>query len=61
MLPAVASLGGCESSITFRKQQRNYTANVAIDNLVPANVADEIYAFSQFARLNTPLSGNFRN
>ena len=48
-----------ESSITFRKQQRNFTANVAIENLVPANVADEIYAFSQFARLNTPLSGNF--
>jgi Protein of unknown function/AsmA-like C-terminal region len=49
-----------ESSITFRKDARNYTANVAIENLIPASVSDEIYAFSQFARLNTPLSGNFQ-
>ncbi len=48
-----------EASVTYRKEQKNFTANVAIDNLVPANVADEIYAFSQFARLTTPLSGNF--
>ncbi len=48
-----------EASVTYRKQQKNFTANVAIENLIPANVADEIYAFSQFARLNTPMSGNF--
>ena len=49
-----------ESSMTYRKEQRNFTANLAIENLVPANVADEIYAFSQFARLTTPLAGNFQ-
>ena len=49
-----------ESAITFRKRERNFTANLAIENLVPANVADEIYAFSQFARLTTPLAGNFQ-
>ena len=49
-----------EASITYRRAQKNYTANVAIDRLVPANVADNIYALSQFARLNTPLSGNFQ-
>ncbi len=49
-----------EASITYRKQQRNFTANVAIDHLVPASVADNVYALSQFARLNTPLSGNFQ-
>jgi Protein of unknown function/AsmA-like C-terminal region len=48
-----------ESSITFRKDAKNYTANVAIDNLVPATVSDKIFALAQFARLNTPLSGNF--
>jgi Protein of unknown function/AsmA-like C-terminal region len=48
-----------EASVTYRKQQKNFTANMAIENLVPASVADEIYAFSQFARLTTPMSGNF--
>ncbi len=48
-----------ESSLTFRQKEGNYTANVAVEGLVPANVADEIYALSQFARLNTPLQGNF--
>ena len=48
-----------EASATFRRDQRNYTANVDIDNLVPANVADEIFALSQFARVNIPLSGHF--
>ncbi len=60
---AVVASGGdpwkLETSITYRKEQKNFTANVAVENLVPASVADEIYAFSQFARLNTPLSGNF--
>jgi hypothetical protein len=49
-----------ESSITFRREEKNFTANVNIDGLVPANVADEVYALAQFARLNTPLSGNFQ-
>lgn len=49
-----------EASITYRREQKNYTANVAIDRLVPSSVADNIYALSQFARLNTPLSGNFQ-
>jgi Protein of unknown function/AsmA-like C-terminal region len=48
-----------EASVTYRKAEKNFTANVAIDNLVPANVADEIFALSQFARLTTPLSGHF--
>ena len=48
-----------EASVTYRQEQRNYTANVAIENLVPANVADKIFALSQFARLSTPLSGHF--
>jgi hypothetical protein len=48
-----------EASVSFRKEDRNYIANVAIENLVPANVADEIYALAQFARLNTPMSGHF--
>lgn len=49
-----------EASITYRKELKNFTANVAVDRLVPASVADNVYALSQFARLNTPLSGNFQ-
>jgi Protein of unknown function/AsmA-like C-terminal region len=48
-----------ETSITYRQSEKNYTANIAVDGLIPANVADKIYALSQFARLTTPLSGNF--
>jgi hypothetical protein len=58
----VKSEGGpwkLEASTTFRKKERNFTANVAVQDIVPAYVAREIYALSQFARLNTPLSGNF--
>lgn len=48
-----------ETSLTYRQADRNYTANIAVEGVVPANVADEIYALSQFARLTTPLAGNF--
>lgn len=48
-----------ETSLTYRQAERNYTANIAVEGIVPANVADEIYALSQFARLTTPLAGNF--
>ncbi len=48
-----------ESSLTYRQLEHNYTANIAVEGVVPANVADEIYALSQFARLTTPVSGNF--
>jgi hypothetical protein len=48
-----------ETSLTFRQAERNYTANIAVEGVVPANVADEIYALAQFARLTTPLAGNF--
>jgi hypothetical protein len=47
-----------EASATYRRNANNYTANVAIANLVPANVADKIYALSQFARVNLPFTGN---
>jgi Protein of unknown function/AsmA-like C-terminal region len=48
-----------ETSLTFRQAEHNYTANVAIEGVVPATVAGQIFALSQFARLTTPLSGNF--
>lgn len=47
-----------EASATYRRNANNYTANIAIANLVPANVADKIYALSQFARVDLPFTGN---
>lgn len=47
-----------ETSATYRRNANDYTANIAIANLVPANVADKIYALSQFARVNLPFTGN---
>lgn len=47
-----------EASATYRRDQRNYTANVVIENLVLANVADEVFALSQFARVSLPFSGH---
>lgn len=47
-----------EAAATYRRAANNYTANVAITDLVPAKVADKIYALSQFARVDLPFSGN---
>jgi hypothetical protein len=47
-----------EASATYRRNANNYTANIAIANLVPASVADKIYALSQFARVDLPFTGN---
>ncbi len=47
-----------EASATYRRSQRNYTANVAIENLVLASVADNVFALSQFARVSLPFSGH---
>jgi hypothetical protein len=46
-----------EGSATYRRAQKNYTANVAIENVVLANVAEKVFALSQFARVSLPFSG----
>ncbi|NJM30761.1 MAG: hypothetical protein HC855_12290, partial [Rhizobiales bacterium] len=47
-----------EGSITYRKEQRNYSVSASIFDLVPANVSDEIFALAQFAKVKLPLSGH---
>jgi hypothetical protein len=47
-----------EFSITYQHATKLFSASATIDNLVPANVADKIYALSQFAKVQTPLSGH---
>lgn len=56
----VASAGDpwhAEISATYRHDTQGFEISAKVDQLVPANVADKIYALSQFAKLTTPLSG----
>lgn len=57
----VASAGEpwhAEISATYYHETQGFDISVKVDQLVPANVADKIYALSQFAKLTTPLSGH---
>lgn len=47
-----------EVSATYRKEQRSFSVSARIFDLIPANVADKIFALSQIARMNMPLSGH---
>lgn len=46
-----------EVTANYRKQDQTYSVTGRIDNFIPANVADKIFALSQFARINVPLFG----
>ena len=47
-----------EITITYQRAVKSFSISTTIDNLVPAHVADKIFALSQFAKVNTPLSGH---
>ncbi len=47
-----------EVSATYRSQSRSFAVSARIEDLVPANVSDEIYALAQFAKVDVPLSGH---
>lgn len=47
-----------EVSATYRSQSRSFAVSARIEDLVPANVSDEIYALAQFAKVDIPLSGH---
>jgi Protein of unknown function/AsmA-like C-terminal region len=46
-----------EITANYRKQEKIYSVTGRVDNLIPANVADKIFALAQFARINVPLFG----
>ncbi|MBI2719185.1 MAG: hypothetical protein HY245_15060 [Rhizobiales bacterium] len=46
-----------EASATYRRDTKSFAITARINDLVPANVSDEIFALSQFARVKVPLSG----
>ncbi len=56
----VASAGEpwrAEVSATYRKESSGLSVSARVANVVPANVAQQIYMLSQFAKAKVPLSG----
>ncbi len=47
-----------ELSATYRHESKKFEVSSTVDNVVPANVAQKIFALSQFAAVTTPLSGH---
>lgn len=48
-----------EVSASFKAETETFNITATVADLVPANVADEVYALSQFAKLRMPFSGHF--
>lgn len=44
-------------SASYRRETRSFSVSARINDLVPANISDEIFALSQLARVNVPLAG----
>ena len=44
-------------SASYRRDARNFSVSTRINDLVPANISDEIFALSQLARVKVPLAG----
>jgi hypothetical protein len=42
----------------YRRDSRSFAISVRINDLVPANVSDEIFALSKLARVKVPLAGH---
>jgi hypothetical protein len=48
-----------ELTASYKAAAENFAITAAVSDLVPANVADEIFGLSQFAKLKMPFQGNF--
>ena len=44
-------------SASYRRETRSFSISTRINDLVPANISDEIFALSQLARVKFPLAG----
>jgi Protein of unknown function/AsmA-like C-terminal region len=49
-----------EFTASYKRDEQQFSVNAAIANLVPANLSDEIFALSDFAKVTVPLSGNLQ-
>lgn len=46
-----------EVSASYRRETRSFAISTRVNDLVPANISDEIFALSQLARVKVPLAG----
>ncbi len=46
-----------EISASYRRESKSFSISARLNDLVPANISEEIFALSQLARVNVPLSG----
>jgi hypothetical protein len=44
-------------SASYRRDTRSFSISTRINDLIPANISDEIFALSQLARVKVPLAG----
>jgi hypothetical protein len=49
---------GAEISASYRRDRKSFAVSARISNLVPANIADDIFALSKLAQVKLPLSGH---
>jgi Protein of unknown function len=47
-----------EFSVTYHHEQKNFAVSATVDNVIPADVSDKIFALSQFAKVRIPLAGH---
>ena len=47
-----------EFSATYQRDTKSFSVSTTVENLIPANVAEKIFALSQFAKVQTPFSGH---
>ena len=47
-----------EISVTYKLEQKTFSVSATVDNVVPADMADKIFALSQFAKVRNPLAGH---
>ena len=46
-----------EISASYRRDSKSFSISATINDLIPANISDKIFALSQLARVKLPLSG----
>ncbi len=46
-----------EVSASYRRESKSFSISARINDLIPANISDEIFALAQLARVKVPLSG----
>ena len=47
-----------EFSATYHHDQKSFAVSATVDNVIPADVADKIFALSQFAKVRIPFAGH---